>query len=441
MQRRTGQALALYLFSLLWSVSAVAADIDEVRQQLSGDIQKAQAGLSALEAEVSRERGELAARLNRIQNRVLDLRERAVAARRAADEETLSLSRIESRLESWQEQSQYQSRLLAAYLDRAGKRSLGDASEFEMVRELQMFNDLLAEQETRLYPRWQQARVVKPEGQVENASLLSLGPVHFFLQAESQQAGLIDRDDGMNRVRYLFDGAGGGGLEDLYREGKGRISFDPTLSRALMLAEDQESLLQHLQKGGVWVIPILLFALFATVIAMAKAVSLLRLPDLFPALAERVEHALKESPETATSLLEKIQGPQRELLAIALRAQTVEQRDDRLYAKLLEQRNGLEKWLGAIAMTASVSPLLGLLGTVSGMIATFKLMTLFGAGDASSVSAGISEALVTTELGLVVAIPALLAHALMSRKVKNYFARLESDAIHLSQLPAKERSA
>ena len=69
------------------------------------------------------------------------------------------------------------------------------------------------------------------------------------------------------------------------------------------------------------------------------------------------------------------------------------------------------------------------------MIATFKAMTLFGAGDASAVSGGIAEALITTELGLVVAIPALLAHALMSRRVKSYFAQLENDAVHLSQLP------
>ena len=90
-----------------------------------------------------------------------------------------------------------------------------------------------------------------------------------------------------------------------------------------------------------------------------------------------------------------------------------------MYATLLEQRNRLERWLGAIAITASVAPLLGLLGTVSGMIATFKAMSLFGAGDARAISEGIAEALITTELGLVVAIPALIAHALMSRRAKS----------------------
>jgi biopolymer transport protein ExbB len=66
------------------------------------------------------------------------------------------------------------------------------------------------------------------------------------------------------------------------------------------------------------------------------------------------------------------------------------------------------------------------------MIQTFKLMTLFGAGDANAVSGGISESLVTTELGLIVAIPSLVAHAIMSRRCQHYMAGLESYAVKVS---------
>jgi len=242
----------------------------------------------------------------------------------------------------------------------------------------------------------------------------------------------------MNRVSMLFAGDSHAGIAGLYRDAAGSVSFDPTLSRVLLLAEDHETIIQHLKKGGIWVIPILMFALFASITAVCKTVSLFRMPPLIPALAEQVAAAMKQGASSLDSLKGKVKGLQKELLRIALAPQTAEQRDERLYAVLLKQRNRLERWLGAIAMTASVSPLLGLLGTVSGMITTFKLMTLFGAGDASSVSAGISEALVTTELGLIVAIPALLAHALMSRKVRNIFSQLEDDAVHLSQLPVRE---
>jgi biopolymer transport protein ExbB len=435
--KQTG-LLGMVLVFCTGSALAAGVELSEVRRELKQDIEKAQKELSTTETSISKEREKLANRINRAQNRVLDLRQKAVTARRAADEETLSLSKIEGRLKIWQEQSDYQSRLLAGFLDRSGRRSLGDVAEFNLEEDLQLLNQLLAEQQTRLYPGWHQESIVRLDGQIEDADVLSLGPVHLFMQAARQQSGLINREQNMNRVSMLFDNETHAGIAGLYKDAAGSITFDPTLSRALLLAEDQETILEHLKKGGIWIIPILLFALFASITAVCKAVSLFRMPPLFPALGERVAGAMKDSAAALNSIMERVQGPQKELLQIALTPQTAEQRDDRLHAALLKQRNRLERWLGAIAMTASVSPLLGLLGTVSGMITTFKLMTLFGAGDASSVSAGISEALVTTEMGLVVAIPALLAHALMSRKVKNIYSQLEGDAVLLSQLPVRE---
>ncbi|MGD9849013.1 MAG: MotA/TolQ/ExbB proton channel family protein, partial [Desulfuromonas sp.] len=68
-------------------------------------------------------------------------------------------------------------------------------------------------------------------------------------------------------------------------------------------------------------------------------------------------------------------------------------------------------------------------GTVTGMIQTFQIITLHGTGDPRLLSAGISEALVTTMLGLAVAIPILLLHSLLSRRVENRIAELEEKAI------------
>jgi biopolymer transport protein ExbB len=436
---RNLSACAVLAGSMVWSAtSAHAASLDEVESQLVADIQTAQRALGETEAAISRERGALAQQLNEAQNRVLDLRQRTVAARRAADEETLSLQQIETRLQSWQEQSDFQSRLLAGFLGRNGLRP-ASATAINMQDDLAVFADYLAAQETRLYPRWQDEALVLPDGQLAEASQLALGPVRWFTHAGT--AGLVSTENGRHAASLMLEGEAAAGILALQTEGTGVITFDPTLSRALLLVEDEETLLQHLQKGGIWVIPILLFALFATVTAGLKGLWLYRLPALLPALAERVERAAKEGHAAVQALQQQTTGAQALLLNIALLPQTNAQRDDRLHAALLQQRNHLEHWLGAIAITAAVSPLLGLLGTVSGMIATFKLMTLFGAGDASAVSAGISEALVTTELGLVVAIPALLAHALMSRRVKSYFAALENDAVQLSQLPLQQARA
>jgi len=78
---------------------------------------------------------------------------------------------------------------------------------------------------------------------------------------------------------------------------------------------------------------------------------------------------------------------------------------------ILREAPTLEKWQGAIKVLAAVAPLLGLLGTVTGMIATFQAITLFGTGDPKLMAGGISQALVTTVLGLCVAIPLVLMHS------------------------------
>jgi len=436
------QARAAFSLSLLLSASAPAlADLDDVREELTRSIQASQRELSAAEASIGRERGELAQRLLVAQNRVLDLRERAVAARRLADEETLTLRQIETRLEAWREQSRFQSNLLAGFLDKTGRRRLSEPGEIDLRTDLAILATHVDAQEGRLYPSWQKGRVVLPEGEIADGDVLTLGPVAWFRRAEPEQSGVIRQDGNLTRVSLFFEGSAHAGIEALHRSSEGVITFDPTLSRALLLAEDDETLWQHLVRGGIWVIPIVLFALFASVTAAVKGLWLYRLPAPVPALAERVQSALGRGDEALRALTEQVPGPQAELLRVALAKQTHEQREDRLYAALLEQRNRLERWLGAIAMTASVAPLLGLLGTVSGMITTFKAMTLFGSGDPSVVSGGIAEALITTELGLVVAIPALLAHALMSRRVRSYFAQLENDAVQLSQLPVRTSEA
>jgi biopolymer transport protein ExbB len=72
---------------------------------------------------------------------------------------------------------------------------------------------------------------------------------------------------------------------------------------------------------------------------------------------------------------------------------------------------------------------MGLLGTVMGMIATFRLISSFGSGDPKLLAAGISEALIATATGMAVAIPALLAHAFLSRKAKSILGSMEQTSV------------
>ena len=95
---------------------------------------------------------------------------------------------------------------------------------------------------------------------------------------------------------------------------------------------------------------------------------------------------------------------------------------------ILRESAPLETGLSFIKVLYVVAPLLGLLGTVVGMIATFQMITLFGTGDPRMMAGGISTALVTTVLGLVVAIPLTLLHAFLQGKSKSLIQILEEQA-------------
>ena len=108
---------------------------------------------------------------------------------------------------------------------------------------------------------------------------------------------------------------------------------------------------------------------------------------------------------------------------------------------IMRESAGLQKLLWAVKVVSVVAPLMGLLGTVTGMIRTFQAITLFGTGDPKMMASGISEALVTTMLGLYVAIPLVLLHALVSNTSKGVVEILEEQAAGLIAKRAEQHDA
>jgi biopolymer transport protein ExbB len=97
----------------------------------------------------------------------------------------------------------------------------------------------------------------------------------------------------------------------------------------------------------------------------------------------------------------------------------------KLHEAVLKEIPSLENYQGALKIIAAVAPLMGLLGTVTGMILTFQAITIFGAGDPKAMAGGISSALITTVLGLVVAIPTVLLHTMVASRSKRIIHVLE----------------
>jgi biopolymer transport protein ExbB len=100
----------------------------------------------------------------------------------------------------------------------------------------------------------------------------------------------------------------------------------------------------------------------------------------------------------------------------------------------MQERLELARSLSSISVLATVAPLLGLLGTVIGMIETFNVISVFGTGNAKAMAHGISVALITTETGLLVAIPGVFLAAMLWRRSKRLKAQIEEDLTILDRV-------
>ena len=172
-----------------------------------------------------------------------------------------------------------------------------------------------------------------------------------------------------------------------------------------------ETVLEHVDSGGViaWVIMALgaLGVLLASVRALILGGAASNTQKLERAVGERMQAG---DYAAAVDYARRAKGSAARVVASVLEAfrSGVDDIEDVVSESLLSENRRLSRFGAVILVIAAVAPLLGLLGTVTGMISTFDVITKYGTGDPKMLSGGISTALVTTELGLIVAIPTLL---------------------------------
>lgn len=197
------------------------------------------------------------------------------------------------------------------------------------------------------------------------------------------------------------------------------LVIDP--SRGIMLEQlaMTPSLMDRLQAGGVVGKVILGLLAIGLIIAFVRGAS------LFVA-HQKIRSQLK-TPQQPTN------NPLGRVLSVydKEKNQTVEALELRLLEAVVDEQASLEKGLSMLKLLAALAPMLGLLGTVTGMIETFQVITQFGNGDPKVMAGGISMALVTTVLGLIAAMPLLLAHNILSSQAETIRNILEKQGIAL----------
>ena len=211
------------------------------------------------------------------------------------------------------------------------------------------------------------------------------------------------------------------------------VPIDISKGAALRQLTHQLSLMEQIPKGGPIVYPILGIGILALLIILERIIYLFRKSINADRFVDAVcGHASrKEWGKCADLCRQAGKKPIPNVLLSGINSRDVSREDmeNVLQEAILNEIPQLERFLSTLGMLAAIAPLLGLLGTVTGMINTFHVITCYGTGDPRMMSGGISEALVTTMLGLSVAIPIMLCHTLLSGKVENVIGQMEKKAV------------
>jgi biopolymer transport protein ExbB len=220
------------------------------------------------------------------------------------------------------------------------------------------------------------------------------------------------------------------------------VYLDLSGGGALRQITHQSTLTDKIQNGGFLVWPILAIGFFSLIIALERIVFLKRVHVNTDRVMEKVnELALQGKWQECNKIAEdKKDRPVHNVLKAGLfaRGEERETLESILQEAILRELPRLERFLPMLNILGAIAPLLGLLGTVTGMISTFHVITLYGTGDPRMMSGGISEALVTTMLGLAVAIPIMLMHTFLSRRVEHIIGDMEEKSIALTNIIYRE---
>lgn len=190
-------------------------------------------------------------------------------------------------------------------------------------------------------------------------------------------------------------------------------------------------------KGGMLMYPILLCSILALAIFAERLWLFTKISKGSEKLLREVENlALKQRHEEAIQLCQQADTPLSRVFLAALRAAG----RSREHIKTLVEEVGtresaiLERYLGLLGTIATISPLLGLLGTVLGMIEAFNVIAEIGVGTPATIGGGISQALITTAAGMSVAIPAILFHRYLTSRADRIMLDMEEFSLHVTDL-------
>ena len=183
-----------------------------------------------------------------------------------------------------------------------------------------------------------------------------------------------------------------------------------------------------LEKGGIMIIPLILTSVIGLALIIQRALYLRRKKIIKPEIISFIRHIRNPSElESSLDQLKQDGGPFYNIIMCGLKRRNRSR--DEIKEAIIDQgrqeARGLERGLTVLETIAGIAPLMGLMGTVLGMIKVFQKVSEVGLGQTRALSGGISEALITTVFGLAIAIPALVAYNYFTHRVEDLVLEIE----------------
>jgi len=263
-----------------------------------------------------------------------------------------------------------------------------------------------------------QADVIGNDNSSTSEGVVRIGP----FTALGDEGFLVFND---NKLRYLARQPGGGAVAAAERvmqhSGSGVVRglIDPSLGSLLGLVVETPTLRERIDQGGWIGYAIIVVAALGILLAIFRWL-VLTLTSM------KVRRQMGSHQPSNSNPLGRIQAAYEEH-----KGEDLETLQLHLDDAVLKELPALERGLNLVKVLAAVAPLMGLLGTVIGMIVTFQAITLFGTGDPKLMAGGISQALITTVLGLIAAVPLLILHAFASATSRRLGQILEEQSVSL----------
>jgi biopolymer transport protein ExbB len=292
----------------------------------------------------------------------------------------------------------------------------------------------------------QRGSFIDRSGTTRDGDILTIGK---FSAAYStgEEVGFLNYSEGSRQYVALSTLPSASMRHNLKKYMRGKtddVYLDFSGGAALRQITHKPTLTNQIRKGGPIVWPILAIGLLAVILVVERLFFLKKVHHNTDTVMGKVnELASREEWERCHDLLAQNKGGPVHNVLIAGLASRDEDREilgSVLQESILRELPRLERFLPILNILGAIAPLLGLLGTVTGMISTFHVITLYGTGDPRMMSGGISEALVTTELGLAIAIPIMLFYTFLNRRVEGIVADMEEKAVALTNIIQRQRT-